>query len=166
MKSIVKLKKEREDFFVHLYYELKASTKIETMKEYVQHGETTCLEHSIAVAYYSYCLVQLLHIRCDERSLVRGALLHDYFLYDWHVKDKSHSLHGFYHAARSLNNAKRDTDINAIEADMIKHHMFPLNISPPRTREAIIICLIDKVCSIYELRRKRRYAMLSQLLAI
>ncbi|MDO5519645.1 MAG: HD domain-containing protein [bacterium] len=166
MKSIVKLQKNREELFINLYYELKNSTQLENMKEYVQHGETSCLEHSIAVAYYSYYLVQLLHIRCDERSLIRGALLHDYFLYDWHEKDKSHSLHGFNHAARSLNNARRDTDINEIEADMIKHHMFPLNISPPRTREAIILCLMDKICSIYELRRKKRYSMLYELLLI
>ncbi len=159
----MKLRKEREEFFIDLYYEIKNSTKLETMILYKQHGETSCLEHSIAVAYYSYWLVQLLHIRCDERSLIRGALLHDYFLYDWHVKDKSHSWHGFRHPNKSLLNAKRDTTINAIEADMIKHHMFPLTVSPPRSREAMILCFIDKICSIYELRRKRRYERLYRL---
>lgn len=27
-----------------------------------------------------------LHIEVDTHSLIRGALLHDYFLYDWHKK--------------------------------------------------------------------------------
>ena len=61
----------------------------------IQHGDTTVLLHCLAVAYFSLRLAKLLRLKCDQRSLVRGALLHDYFLYDWHVPDPSHRLHGF-----------------------------------------------------------------------
>lgn len=51
---------------------------------FVQHGDTSCLLHCVAVAYYSAAILDLLRIRYDRRALVRGALLHDFFLYDWH----------------------------------------------------------------------------------
>ena len=152
-----RLKKRDEEYFIEFDVEIIASTKLKTMEQYLQHGKTNCLEHSIAVAYYSYWFVTAFRIQCDMRSLIRGSLLHDYFLYDWHKKDKSHSLHGFHHPKRALENAQRDTTINEIEADMIKHHMFPLTIIPPRSKEAFVLCFIDKVCSIYELRRRKRY---------
>ena len=38
--------------------------------------------HSVAVAYYSYRLAFFLGLSFHARDLVRGALLHDYFLYD------------------------------------------------------------------------------------
>lgn len=68
----------------------------------MQHGRTSCFTHSVAVAYVSLLLARRLNLRLDERSLVRGALLHDYFLYDWHVPDASHRLHGVRHARRAL----------------------------------------------------------------
>ena len=53
----------------------------------------------LSVARCSIALSEYLHIRCSRRELIRGALLHDYFLYDWHIPDKEnpHKLHGFYH---------------------------------------------------------------------
>lgn len=166
IKERIRLKREREAFFIALYEEIIRSTKLKEMEAYLQHGSTSCLRHSIAVAYYSLTLADLLRIPVDARSLIRGALLHDYFLYDWHVKDESHSMHGFRHPTTALNNAKRDTTINAIEEDMIRHHMFPLTPMPPKSREAAILCFVDKVCSFYELRRKQRYRRLYELVMI
>lgn len=142
------------------------SERVRSMDGYVQHGNTSCLTHSLAVAYYSMKLADALHLSCDRRSLLRGALLHDYFLYDWHEKDASHRLHGFTHPNTALRNARRDYGLNAIECDIIAHHMFPLVPLPPRRRESVLVCLVDKACSLYEtvhadayraiLHRKRR----------
>jgi uncharacterized protein len=87
---------------------------------------------------------------------VRGALLHDYFLYDWHVPAPEHNLHGFSHAGAALKNAKRDFEINRLEQDIIEKHMFPLNIRPPKYRESIIVCLADKLCATKETVMDRR----------
>ena len=89
-------------------------------------------------------------LNIDEKSLIRGALLHDYFLYEWHEKDKSHRLHGFYHPSTALRNAKEDFDLNPIEENMIARHMFPLTPIPPRYKEAWILCLADKYCATVE----------------
>ena len=105
-----------------------------------QHGKISCYEHSLFVTYLSLRLARALCLSVDAASLVRGALLHDYFLYDWHISDKSHRFHGFYHAGKALHNARRDFYLNPIEEDIIGKHMFPLNLTEvPRCRESVIV---------------------------
>ena len=119
-------------------------------KAYVQHGMVSCYLQSGFVAYVSIWLARRFGIRVHLRSLVRGALLHDYFLYDWHIKDPFRKAHGFSHAAVALQNAERDFHLNAVERDMIAKHMFPLNLTPPRYRESVLVCIADKICAVYE----------------
>ena len=75
------------------------------------------------------------------RSLVRGALLHDYFLYDWHIPDESHKWHGVTHAGDALKNARRDFELNEIEQDMISKAYVSAESSP-----AEISGELDSVC--------------------
>ena len=91
-----------------------------------------------------------LRVRVDMRSMIRGALLHDYFLYDWRDGEAGHDLHGFKHARRALLNAERDFELSAIARDVIVKHMFPLNITPPRYRETVFVTVADKVCAVRE----------------
>ncbi len=146
-------------FFVETVMPLCEHPTVLSMDEIVQHGDTSCLLHSLAVAYFSLYLVTVLRIRCDRRSLVRGALLHDYFLYDWHIKNDrdAHRLHGFTHPGAALRNAERDFALNEIEADIIAHHMFPLTPRPPKCREALIVSLADKYCAVSEIFFRRAY---------
>lgn len=123
---------------------------------YTQHGDTSVLLHSIMVAYEAWKYIHKNDIECDERSLLRGALLHDYFLYDWHKS--SHGLHGYRHPFIALKNASRDYKLNDTERMIISRHMFPLTPLPPLCREAFIVCLADKICSTKEtLNRHRPY---------
>ena len=86
-------------------------------------------------------------------------MLHDYFLYDWHEKNKGHSLHGFKHPYFALRNASRDFRLNDIEKNVIVRHMFPLTPIPPKCREAWIVCMADKYCSAREtMYTVKRYA--------
>ena len=134
--------------FLDIAKDLLKDARVWDMQKYIQHGSISCLEHSFVVSYYSFTLIRKLRMSCDERSLIRGALLHDYFLYDWHEKDASHKWHGFHHAKKACENAARDIpDLNEIEKDMIKCHMFPLNIVPPKYMEGWILCCADKICS-------------------
>lgn len=110
----------------------------------IQHGDTTVFQHSVAVTLTCVRMAQALGVPVYERDLVRGALLHDYFLYDWHVPDPSHRLHGFRHPYFARDNAQRDFGLTPVERDMVVHHMFPLVPVPPRCREAWILCLADK----------------------
>ncbi len=119
-------------------------------KNYRQHGSISVFDHSIRVANLCILMAYYLPFKVNMKCLVRGALLHDYFLYDWHVKDASHKWHGFHHAQKACLNAIRDFDLDEIEKDMIKKHMFPLNIHPPKYKESIILCLADKFSTINE----------------
>ncbi|HVI42250.1 MAG TPA: HD domain-containing protein [Anaerovoracaceae bacterium] len=121
------------------------------MRKYIQHGHTDCLLHSIAVAYFSYTIANCLNLKLNERSLITGALLHDYFLYDWHKPDISHRFHGFTHPKTALENALHEWELNETEIDIITKHMFPLIPALPRYKESILVCIIDKICSIWEI---------------
>ncbi len=127
------------------------SDSFKSEMRYIQHGTISCYEHSMAVAYMSISIALRQKKDVDMRSLVRGALLHDYFLYDWHEKNQGHGLHGFFHAGISLRNARRDFILNKIEENIIYRHMFPLNISRiPNCKESAIVCIADKICALYE----------------
>ena len=89
-------------------------------------------------------------ISVDRASLLRGALLHDYFLYDWHDPDPSHRLHGFRHPFFALARAEEDFELTSRERNIIVRHMFPLVPVPPTCREAWIVCLADKWCALRE----------------
>ena len=138
---------------------LSEDSKLREMDKFIQHGDTSCLKHTIEVAYYSIKIAEFFGIRCKKRDLIRGALLHDYFLYDWHDGADGRSIHGFTHPSAALCNADRDFVLTDTERDIIKKHMFPLTIVPPTCREAWIVCVADKLCSIYEtFKRRNAYA--------
>lgn len=127
------------------------SSGMRAERNWIQHGRTSVYHHSIRVAILSLQMAEFLNLSVDKRALIRGALLHDYFLYDWHEKDASHKWHGFHHAKKACNNAMRDFEISDLESDIIEKHMFPLNRSLPRYRESQIVCVADKICSVAEI---------------
>ena len=129
---------------VDLASDILLSPEMQREQNFIQHGSTTCYAHSANVA----CMA--LYLGVDRLSLARGALLHDFFLYDWHESDPSHRLHGFRHPFSALKNARKHFDLNPIECDAIRKHMFPLTLRPPRFRESWIVCLADKWCALEE----------------
>ncbi len=142
---------KEEEQFQTMLYNLLNDERILRMNAFIQHGDVTCLQHCISVAYFSYAFSRQFHIEIDEKSLVRGALLHDYFLYDWHIKEEARKLHGFYHPIVALENAKKDFKLTKIEMDIIVNHMWPLTLlHVPHHRESIIVCIMDKLCSVSE----------------
>ncbi|MBQ4100498.1 MAG: phosphohydrolase [Oscillospiraceae bacterium] len=112
-----------------------SSETVLSMNKYCHHINTNTLHHSIAVAYYSFKFAKTFKIKCDLKSLVRGALLHDYYLYDWRDRLKEHNLHGFRHPRRAMINAVKDFSLNPKEQNIILRHMFPLVPIPPKTIE-------------------------------
>ena len=65
-----------------------ASREMQFEHIFMQHGTTSCYTHSVNVACMSLWLAERLRIRVDRRSMVRGALLHDF-------------LHQLHHAERT-----------------------------------------------------------------
>ncbi len=120
-----------------------------------------CLRHCLQVSYTSFLVCRALGL--DSRSAARGALLHDFFLYDWHGPKPYKGLHGFIHPGVALKNARSRFGLGALEEEIIRHHMWPLTLIPPKSKEAWVVLLVDKYCACGEifdgLRRvaKRRF---------
>ncbi|KFI60970.1 HD domain-containing protein [Bifidobacterium cuniculi] len=145
----------------HVGADILAHGHMQLEREAYQHGAVTTYEHSVRVAELAVWLADRLHLwhRVDLRSLVRAALLHDYFLYDWHERgDGSHRLHGFRHPARAERNARADFDLNDVEADSIRRHMFPLTPIPPRYLEGVLVNVADKISATAETLSPQRFS--------
>lgn len=122
------------------------------------HHDGSIADHSAAVAYASYRLARFLGLRATLPQLVRGALLHDYFLYDWRKeKPRSGGLHGFDHPREALENAEAAFGpLSERERDCILRHMWPLTPVPPRYPESLVVCLADKAVALREALRSLR----------
>ena len=117
--------------------------KMQSTRRLTQHGNVSVFAHSLAVAAYSIRLAKRLGIQCDKRSLIRGALLHDFFLYDWHkTSNVGDGLHGFAHPNTASKNAVRYFRLNKRELDIIRKHMWPLTLTKiPKYRESWLVCM-------------------------
>lgn len=134
-----------------------ASNLFRESDRYLQHRHTSVMRHSIRVAELSMKFAdaaEKIGIRIDERALIRGALLHDYFGYDFHSAEAPGNLHpklhGFYHPGIAARNAERDFGLSERERSIILHHMWPLTPVPPTCRESWIVMVADKCCALKE----------------
>jgi uncharacterized protein len=129
----------------------RADARVQKMKKFIQHGVVSTYDHCDNVTRVSYWIDKRLHLHSDEEALVTGAFLHDFYLYDWHEKNKFHSWHGFFHPQRACKYATRYFDINEKEQQIIKSHMWPLTLRClPKSREAVIVSVADKLVSAHE----------------
>lgn len=117
-----------------------------THKSFIQmdklnhHGGISCLSHTLDVAEMTYQTSK--RKKMDTISATRGALLHDFYLYDWHTD--SPGLHGVKHPYIAMRNAEKHFDLNPIEKDAILRHMWPLAPFPPKYKESFLVSLVDK----------------------
>lgn len=138
-----------------VFRDIAESKEYQRTRNLRQHGNVTVFEHSVYVASTSLKISKKLHIKVDEDVMIKCALLHDYFLYDWH--DKNHpKLHGFCHASIAAENADRDFGLTKKEYKAIRSHMFPLNLRFPSSREALVLTLADKYCAASEIIKTRK----------
>ena len=140
--------------------ELLADPRVQLMKGFKAHGCKSVYDHCLDVALKAYELDELTGCRCDRQTLLRGALLHDFYLYDWHetrAKVPFFQKHGFSHPAIACENARKYLQVDDAVAEVIRCHMWPLTLrSFPSSREAMIVCLADKYCALRETLRRWR----------
>lgn len=148
-----------EHYFHKAAAEIVNNKKMQSTKKCIQHGNVSVYGHSAAVAAYSVKLAEKLGIKYDKRSLIRGALLHDFFLYDWHkTNNVGDGLHGFAHPLTASKNAVRNFRLNKKELDIIRTHMWPLTLRKlPKHRESWLVCIVDKYCSVLETLKINKY---------
>ena len=90
------------------------------MKQYVQHGDVSTYEHCLMVCLYAYMYAKRLKLKINIEALVKGALLHDFFLYDWHKGAFTRDgLHGFSHPVTAERNARNTFSLTGKERGRI-----------------------------------------------
>lgn len=155
VKEQEKLISFKRDFILRIV-RIKRYVAIQKMlSKYIQHGKTNIYIHSRNVAYLSYIIAKFcekrFNLKINYDVLVVGAMFHDFFLYDWHETEGRPKLHGFRHPKIASINAQKYFDINEAEKEIIESHMWPLTLRRfPRTNEAKIVCIADKLCSTKE----------------
>ncbi len=140
------------------YNDILENKQFKKLDNFIAHGDTTVLKHCISVAVLSLAIAKIFKIKAKKKELVKSALLHDLYLYDWHKPSKRKGLHGFTHSKTAADNAKKYFNINNKEFSNIESHMWPLNITKiPKTKEGIIICIADKICSLKEIFTRKNH---------
>ena len=131
----------------------------QSLQNYTHHGTTTCYHHTVEVAQLAYTLAKLLKL--DYVAATRGALLHDFFMYNWRTGGPR--LHGFRHPRIAVNNASKHFALSPKEKDSILRHMWPLTPIPPRYPESWIVMVADKIVSTMDYIRfvKSKFALLN-----
>ena len=125
------------------------SAQLQSLEKFEQHFKINRLQHIRSVAYLSFLVSRRLGL--DFKSTARAATMHDLFYYDWREDDLSHKLHGYRHPETALKNAfYLCGTLNKKEVDIIKKHMWPLTVVPPMCKEAWIVTVADKYCSLME----------------
>ena len=123
----------------------------------IHHNGTSIYDHCLNVACLSVSIASRLHLDVDYRSLVRGALLHDFFLYDWHENRPFN--HTWNHPKVAFRNAEHVFGkLNNKERDIITKHMFPGSIIPPKYLESWIVNIADDISAVREIRRNVIYS--------
>ena len=141
-------RKLREREFLSLTRELLDSDQVRMMGRWKHHGPVTTLDHSLFVAFSVFRIARML--RLDVRAAVRGALLHDLYLYDSRDKSAHPGNQCLDHPVFALRNASRLTQLSTLERNIILAHMWPLALHLPRSREAWVVSLADKMCATAE----------------
>lgn len=137
---------------------------MQKLKDIPQHMHSNRLEHSINVSYTSYKIAKKLG--WDAKSTARGGLMHDLFYYDWRVT-KFKKSHAWVHPRLAVRNARKITNLNKVEEDIIVKHMWGATIAPPRYKEGYIVTMVDKYWAVkealtplrlaYKKRKDKRY---------
>lgn len=113
-------------------------------KNCIHHGMNR-YDHMIRVSYYSYKITKF--CRLDYKATTRASALHDFFLEDLE-ENKTKEL--LIHPELALKNALQYFELNPLEQDIIKSHMFPLGKNVPKYLESWIVDVVDDIASIYE----------------
>ena len=149
-----------ENTFYNIIKDVVNSNEFREMKNYQYHKNGNLFRHCIKVAYLCYLHHKKKQMKIDIEEFVIGALLHDYFLYNLHAGDKKYRFHWFKHSKIALKNAmQKYPNLTKTQQDMIKRHMFPVTLIPPRTKAGWLVCYYDKVAAIsdcFENNKKKK----------
>ena len=141
---------KEEDLLLQYGSDILNAESYQILKTYQHHYRSNTYAHCVSVTLFALKFAKKMHIKVDVEKLVRGCLLHDYYLYNHRTEERipHHLLH---HPKVAAENAQRDFNVGPIESDMILSHMWPITFFRfPICTEGWILVYADKIVSLKE----------------
>ncbi len=150
----MKLTRQEAEFLMACLAPLKQSPPVQRMRKDRKHRDTDTYHHGERVAFLSLWMARRLKklgISLDDRAMVRGGFLHDFYLYGHATRDVLGRYHARIHPRLAAQNARRYFKVSPLEQDIIRHHMWPIDPHhAPKSLEALLVNLADKLCTAEE----------------
>ena len=141
-----------------LYQSFLNDPRIQRMKEVPMHRGSNTYEHCFKVAKKAIRKALRSRKDVDFEVIMLGAILHDYYLYDWRSDKSKRKGHASKHPAIAAENAFNDFNISKEIRKVIESHMWPVKFKEfPNTKEARIVSLADKSVTIGEAFTSKKY---------
>lgn len=152
-------KKIKDGEYLYIINHILENSEFQKMSN-IKHHNTTRMDHSLKVSYYSYKIAKTL--RLDYEDVARAGLLHDFYIDEIRncnkIKDKI-ILFSTKHPNDAVINASEHFDLSEKEINIIKSHMFPVDYRIPKYAESWIVSLVDKVLSFGEVSKRFGYKL-------
>jgi uncharacterized protein len=149
--SVYRRRKPCTQEFRSLVRDIVANREFQRLKNF-RHHDASIFHHVLRVSLIAYRIGKRLD--WNVRPLTRGALLHDFYLYDWRHHDlpdlAADRNHGREHPRIALQNAEKQFQLEPLEREIIERHMWPLTLMPPRHKESFLVGCIDKQVALRE----------------
>lgn len=142
-------KKSKEEFY-SLVEDITNNKNFNKLNKELHHGITR-YEHSMRVAKHTYIIGKALNMK-NLNETTRAALLHDFYIND-DLKGQSSAKKLGTHPEVALHNSLKYYDLNEMQQDIIKSHMFPCNLTVPKYKESWLVSTVDKTVGLYEMLR-------------
>ena len=130
------------------------------LKQIEQHG-TTRYNHSMRVSYLAYMIAKFIHL--DYKRVARAGVLHDFHYTEDFSNRKERFISMLSHSKKAVSNSLKHFDLSDMEKDIIKTHMFPINLYIPKYSESWIVNISDKLIAIDEFKDKYKYKIKNKL---
>ena len=113
------------------------------LKNYKHHGISR-YEHLLRTAYYTYKVSKF--FKLDYQEITLAALFHDY--YHDEVKDLPFRKRLIKHPEYAIKNASKLVKLTPKQENIIRTHMFPITIKPPKYKEGWLVDIVDDIASL------------------
>ena len=152
------LSKERKEKLENIYQHYLHNENVLKMKEIPVHRGSNVYLHTFKLVKKVMKKAVNSRKNLDLENLLEATILHDYYLYNWRTLKDRPKPHGKHHPLIAAKNAKRDFDISDKTAQMIKTHMWPLDLfNPPKGKEAWLLNKVDTWVALVECLTSKSY---------
>lgn len=138
-----------KDSFNSCIQDIVKNEQFNKLKEELHHGITR-YDHSYRVAKWTHIIGKVFKMKNVEQT-TRAALLHDFYVNDDLTGSGAKRLGT--HPEAALENSLKYYELDNIQKDIIKSHMFPCNLTVPKYKESWLVSMIDKTVGTYEMLR-------------